>query len=123
MQSQLLFFVRFESVFLRQKFFLRFREVWIGDAAVNWADGSALWLFMETDALSAFIWNDIVNAFSKRVICFAEKRPLFAAFVNGGVRTFRFASGAIDALLCDHQSHDGSSKESLRLKMVEKEFL
>jgi hypothetical protein len=116
--ARLSLFIGFEAFFLCQEFFFCFWEVRVLNTAINGADCGALWLFVKTDTLGAFIRNDVINAFSKWVICFAEKCPRLATFVDGGVRTFRFASGAVNALLCDHQSHVYFPPKSFRLKVI-----
>ncbi len=118
--AQLALLIGFEAFFLRQKFLLRFWEVGVLNTAIDRTDCGALWLFVETDTLGTFIRNNVINVFRKWFIGFSEKRPGFAAFVDSGVWALWFASGAIDALLCDHQSHVDFPPKSLRLRVIRK---
>lgn len=87
---------------LRQKFFLRLWEVRVCNAAIDRADRCTLRLFMETDALGAFVGHDVVERIMQRSIRLAEQRPVLTAFVDSGIWTFGFASTAVDALFGDH---------------------
>lgn len=93
-------------------------------AAIYRADGRTLRFFVETLALRAFVGNDIIYINGNRFVAFAGWRhlavhqgiiagygsavrycPFDAAFIYCIVRTLWFAGSAVDAFVCNLDSH------------------
>ena len=77
----------------------------IRDAAVDRADGGALFLIEVTDALGAFARDDVVEIIRNGVVLTAFEIILGSAGLDGGVRALGFAGAAVDAFFGDLRSH------------------
>src|SRR4029453_7297298 len=86
---------------------LGFGIVRVGHAAVNRADGRALLLVEEADALGALLGNDVVDVLGECRLALAAVLPLGAALVDRGIRALGLARATVDALLGDHRGHGG----------------
>src|SRR5277367_569238 len=89
------------------------RNIRVRDTAIDRAYRGALFLVEEADALSAFVRHDIIDVFLDRRLVRAVEFPLRAAFVNRGVRAFRLARAAVDALFCYQGRHFRAPKPVL----------
>lgn len=57
-----------EALFLLQVVFFRVNIILIRNAAIYRANGSTLWLFVKTNALGAFVGNDVVGIHFLRLL-------------------------------------------------------
>jgi len=96
----------------------------VGNAAVDGADGSALGFFVEALALGAFIGNDVVSIDTDWGVALTGidggtveegkgsfdaaavgDRPFHATFVDGIVRTLGLTGTTVDTFFCYLNSH------------------
>jgi hypothetical protein len=110
--------------FFGQQLVNRFAVHFIRNAAINRANGCALWFFVETLALGAFVWGDIIgiNAYRRKTLfgayscsihqgkitfdgCSVGDGPLNATFINRVIRTFGLAGAAVDTLFSNFDCH------------------
>ena len=82
---------------------LGFGVLRVGDTAIHRAYRGALFLIEKTDALGAFVGNDVVDILLERRMMVAVQFPLGAAFINRRIRAFGFAGPAIDTFLSDYR--------------------
>jgi hypothetical protein len=96
----------------------------IRNTAVDGANGSTLWLLVETYTFRAFVGNDIIKLvrdgrlwrFTAHYRTIAEinfgqlgaptPRPFNTTFIDGCVGALGFAGTTVDALVGDHDSHE-----------------
>jgi hypothetical protein len=113
-----------EPVFFCEELFDGLTIHFVGDAAVDGADGGALGFFVKALALGAFIWNDVVSIDADRGVALAGidggtveegkgsfyaaavgDGPFDATFVDGIVRTLGLAGATVDTFFCYLNSH------------------
>jgi len=116
-----------KHILLLKVLLLGVRVSLIGHAAIHWAYGSALWLFVEANTLGALVGDDVVDvhflwllssisigretaetselALDGSTVC---ETPFGTTFVDGVVGAFRFACTAVDALVSYLDGHERS---------------
>ena len=113
-----------QPIFFCQQFFHCLTIHFVGDTAVDGANGGTLGFFMESLALGTFVGNDVVDvdadgrialtgiddgtieqgkgAFNTAAIGYS---PFYTAFVDGIVGALGLAGAAVDAFFCYLDSH------------------
>ena len=114
-----------QAFFAGEQHLFRFYAFRVGDAAIYRADGGALGFFMESFTLGTFVGDDKVEVVGdRRIFVFSvnyfaifecirafygivaiSDGPLYPAFIDSVVRTFRFTCTTVDAFVSDHNCH------------------
>lgn len=111
---------RVEILHFCLELFAGFHVARIGQAYINWADGSALRFVVKAYTFCTFIGDNIISFIGPEftvkttrrgrvTVCFSGEFPRSTGFINSVVRAFRFTCPAIDTIFDYMDGHWSTS--------------